>query len=55
MHERMLELADELCAGEAAPLVMAFAEQHRFTDAEIERFRQMIDDMEAKRRRRTSR
>jgi predicted transcriptional regulator len=55
MHERMLELADELCAGQAAPLVMAFAERHRFTDAEIERFRKMIEEMESKRRRRINR
>jgi predicted transcriptional regulator len=55
MHHRMLDLADELCAGETVPLVMAFAQQHRFTDAEIQQFRQMIDELEAKRRRRTTR
>ncbi len=49
MHERMTELAEELSAGDAAPLVLAFAERHRFTDEEIERFRQMIDQLETKR------
>lgn len=49
VHQRMTELADELSAGEAAPLVLAFAERHRFTAAEIEKFRQMIDQMEIKR------
>jgi predicted transcriptional regulator len=49
MHQRLTEVAQELSAGEAAPLVLAFAERHRFTAAEIQRFRQMIDQMEAKR------
>lgn len=49
MHQRLNELAQELSAGDAAPLVLAFAERHRFTDQEIQRFRKMIDQMEAKR------
>jgi BlaI family transcriptional regulator, penicillinase repressor len=49
MHQRLTEVAQELSAGEAAPLVLAFAQRHRFTAAEIQRFRQMIDQMEAKR------
>jgi predicted transcriptional regulator len=55
MHERMLDLADELCEGEAAPLVLAFAQQHQFTEDEIAGFRQLIDQMESKRRRRATR
>ena len=49
VHQRLTELAEELSAGEAAPLVLAFAERHRFTAAEIEQFRQMIDQLESKR------
>lgn len=47
--QRMTELAQELSDGEAAPLVLAFAERHRFTDQEIRRFRKMIDQMETQR------
>ena len=49
MHARMTDLAGELCDGEALPLVLAFAERHRFSPAELARFRQMIDALEAKR------
>ena len=53
VHQRISELAEELSEGDAVPLVMAFAQQHRFTDEEIRQFRRMIDEMEAKPRRRT--
>ena len=53
MHQRISELAEELSEGDAVPLVMAFAQRHRFTEQEIEQFRRMIDEMEAKPRRRT--
>ena len=49
MHARMRELAGELCDGKPLPLVLAFTERHRFTAAEIARFRQMIDKAEARR------
>lgn len=55
MHERLVDLAGELCDGDAVPLVMAFAQQHRFTEAEIKRFRLMIDEMESKRRGKSTR
>ena len=55
MHQRISKLAEELSEGDAVPLVMAFAQRHRFTDEEIEQFRRMIDEMEAKPRRRTTR
>jgi predicted transcriptional regulator len=51
VHQRISKLAEELSEGDAVPLVMAFAQRHRFTDAELAQFRRMIDDMEAKRRR----
>ena len=49
VHSQMVELADELCDGEMLPLVLAFAQQHRFSAEEIARFRQMIDALEARR------
>jgi predicted transcriptional regulator len=48
MHARMADLAGELCGGEALPLVLAFAERHRFSPEELARFRKMIDALEAK-------
>jgi BlaI family transcriptional regulator, penicillinase repressor len=47
--QRMTELAKELSDGDAAPLVLAFAERHRFSDQEIQRFRKMIEQMETQR------
>jgi BlaI family penicillinase repressor len=49
MHARMQDVAGELCDGDALPLVLAFAERHRFSPAELTRFRAMIDALEAKR------
>ncbi len=47
MHARMATLAGELCDGEALPLVLAFAGRHRFSAAELAKFRTMIDALEA--------
>lgn len=49
MHERMTNLAGELCDGEALPLVLAFAQRHRFSPEELARFRKMIEGIQAKR------
>jgi len=54
MHARMTDLAGELCGGEALPLVLAFAERHRFSPQDLARFRQMIEALEAKRGKRGS-
>jgi predicted transcriptional regulator len=54
LHARMLKLAGELCDGDALPIVLAFAEQHKFSADELKRFREMIDQLEAKRRQRGS-
>ena len=48
MHERLAELAEELSSGDALPLVLAFAERHKFTSEEIARFQQIIDEARAK-------
>jgi BlaI family penicillinase repressor len=49
MRARMNDLAGELCDGDALPLVLAFAARHQFSPADLTRFRQMIDELEAKR------
>jgi predicted transcriptional regulator len=49
MHARMTDLAGELCDGEALPLVLAFAERHKFSPTDLARFRQMIDELEIQR------
>ena len=48
MHQRLAELAEELSQGDALPLVLAFAERHKFTSEEIARFQQIIDEARAK-------
>jgi BlaI family penicillinase repressor len=52
---RMNDLAGELCNGDALPLVLAFAERHRFSAEDLARFRKMIDELETKRGKRGSR
>ena len=54
LHQRMTQLAEELSAGDAVPLVLAFARRHRFTEQEIQKFQDMIDQAEPKRPRRKS-
>jgi predicted transcriptional regulator len=54
VHSRMVNLADELCDGKALPLVLAFAEQHRFSASELAEFRKLIDELEVKRGKRGS-
>jgi predicted transcriptional regulator len=48
VHQRMRELADELCDGNAAPLLLTFAQRQRFSDDEIAELRRMIDDLAAR-------
>ena len=50
---RIAELAEDLYDGEPGPLVLAFAQQHPFTDEELRQFRELIRGLEAKRRKGT--
>ena len=43
VHQRMVELADELCDGRHAPLLLAFAERQTFTPDELRSLRALID------------
>jgi hypothetical protein len=47
----MTELAGELSGGDAVPLMLTFAERHRFTPAELTRLQKMIDDLKRRSRR----
>ena len=49
MHDRIVDLAEELCEGDAVPLVLAFAERHKFSETELKRLRELIDELDAKR------
>ena len=48
IRSRMNEVASDLCDGETLPLVLAFAQQHRFSAEELVRFREMIDSIKPK-------
>ena len=45
MHARIKEIASELADGEVVPLMLAFAERQRFSEAEVARIQQMIDEL----------
>jgi BlaI family transcriptional regulator, penicillinase repressor len=44
---RLREAADELCDGDAVPLVMALVQKHRFKPAELARFQRLLDEARA--------
>jgi len=48
LRQRLKHLAEQLCEGTATPLVQALVEGHRFTAAEIEHFRRLLDRLEGK-------
>jgi predicted transcriptional regulator len=55
LRKRLGALADELCEGTASPLVLALVEGGRFTPAEIEQFRQLLDQLDSDRPRKKGR
>lgn len=52
VHQRMLELADELCGGQTTPLLLAFARRQRFTVAELAELRGLIEQLAKQHQRR---
>jgi BlaI family penicillinase repressor len=48
LRQRLKDLANQLCGGTATPLVLALVEEQRFTPAEINQFRQMLDQLEGR-------
>jgi predicted transcriptional regulator len=51
LRQRLQDLADQLCEGTPAPLVLALVEGHRFSAQEIEQFRRLLDHLEGKKSR----
>jgi BlaI family penicillinase repressor len=49
LQRRLHDLADEFCEGTASPLVLALVEGGRFTPGEIDRFRQLLDQLSGQR------
>jgi BlaI family penicillinase repressor len=45
IKQRLGLLADELCEGTASPLVHALVAGNRFSPAEIEQFRKLVDEL----------
>lgn len=43
LERRLKDAADELCDGQAAPLVLALVQGNRFSPEELARLRQMLD------------
>lgn len=50
IHERVKELAGKLSDGQAVPLMLAFAERHKFTPEELARLQKMVDDLKQRSR-----
>lgn len=48
LRTRLRELADQLTEGAATPLVQALVDGHRFTRDEIDHFRRLLDEVDAK-------
>jgi predicted transcriptional regulator len=46
LQQRLSDLSDQLCEGAASPLVLALVEGVRFSPAEIEQFRKLLDQLE---------
>ena len=46
LRDSVQAIADQLCEGTAAPLVLALVKGHKFTAEEIARFRSLLDEIE---------
>ena len=44
LDRRLKDAAEELCDGQAAPLILALVEGNRFSAAELERMKRLIDE-----------
>jgi predicted transcriptional regulator len=50
LRQRLRDLANQLCEGTATPLVLALVEAQRFTAEEIGQFRQLLDQLERRKK-----
>lgn len=48
LKQRLQDLANQFCQGTATPLVQALVQGRRLSNADIQHFRQMLDEFEAK-------
>jgi len=46
VKQRLRAVADQFCDGAASPLVMALVSNHCFSKEEIQRFKQLLDEIE---------
>src|SRR5882724_5000131 len=46
LQDRLADLADQLCEGTASPLLLALVEGGRFTPADLEQFRKLLDQLD---------
>jgi BlaI family transcriptional regulator, penicillinase repressor len=44
LDRRLKDAADELCGGQAAPLILALVQGNRFSAEELARFRRLLDE-----------
>jgi predicted transcriptional regulator len=54
-RERLMQVADDLFGGSAAPLMLAFAEQHDFSEEELRRLQQLIAETAQRKKKRRKR
>lgn len=50
LDRRLKDAAEELCDGQAAPLILALVQGNRFSAAELERMRRLLDEAVGKSR-----
>jgi predicted transcriptional regulator len=50
LRQRLKDLSNQLCEGTATPLMLALVEGQRFTPDEISQFRQLLDQLENKKK-----
>jgi predicted transcriptional regulator len=46
LRQRLKDLANQLCEGTPAPLVLALVQDQHFSEEEIEQFRKLLDQLE---------
>lgn len=52
MRRRLETLADDYCDGKSVPLMLALVDGQKFSDEEIDQFRDLLDQLERGRKRR---
>ena len=55
LRQRLDDLAQEVCDGATAPVVQALVDGARFSAKEVAQFRELLDDLESRRKQRTRR